>query len=104
MGNSPNLLSRGPLVYAIFDKYPIFRNINEFCSVLQQLPSLEDQLLRKSNKKEAAQSDNKKGSSDLKPGKNVGVVSSSSTDGAIMTEELRKVLVALSSNYSRYAH
>jgi len=74
-------------------------NINEFCSVLQQLPSLEDQLLRKSNKKEAAQSD-KKGSSDLKPGKNVGVVSSSSTDGAIMTEELRKVLVALSSNYS----
>ena len=103
MGISPSLLSRGPLVYAIFDKYPIFRNINEFCSVLQQLPSLEDQLLRKSNKKEAAQSD-KKGSSDLKPGKNVGVVSSSSTDGAIMTEELRKVLVALSSNYSRYAH
>ena len=84
------------------------RNINEFCSVLQQLPSLEDQLLRKSNnKKEAVQSDNKKGSSDLKPGKNV--VSSSSADGAdgtepIMTEELRKVLVALSSNYSRYAH
>jgi len=73
-------------------------NIQEFCSVLKQLPSLEDQLLRKTGKRDSHTG---------KGGKN-GIIDSTKTSQSaskgsgdsepIMTEELRKVLVALSSN------
>ena len=59
--------------------------------MLKQLPSLEDQL-RKSKKEQ-------KGNESKSSGKNGFVSSNSDSEGEpIMTEELRKVLVALSSH------
>ena len=62
-------------------------NINEFCRVLKQLPSLEDKAQLNSS-----------GSVKKRETRSNGVSSNISgiIDGAIMTEELRKVLVALS--------
>ena len=80
-----------------------FRNINEFCSVLKQLPSLEEQLRKQTSKKE--QQSGKGGGAAGKNGiidsKNGSSTNKSGGEGEpIMTEELRKVLVALSSNSS----
>ena len=63
------------------------RNIHEFCRVLKQLPSLEGAQLNKGS------NEAQKRETRSKPGSSAGT-----SDGAIMTEELRKVLVALNSN------
>ena len=75
----------------------IYRNINEFCHVLKQLPSLDEKLSSKSPNNllngsiaKSRESRNKNG---LVP---------KTADGPIVTEELRKVLLALSCNQAKH--
>jgi len=72
-------------------------NINEFCHVLKQLPSLEE-------KKPSTKSPNILNGSIAKSreSRNKNGLAPKPTDGPIVTEELRKVLLALSSNQANH--
>ena len=67
-----------------YNLQPFFRNIPEFCRVLKDLPSL-DEFGRTSSSPANGKSRETRTKNQL----------SHATDGPIMTEELRKVLVAL---------
>ena len=73
------------------------RNINEFCHVLKQLPSLEE-------KKPSTKSPNILNGSIAKSreSRNKNGLAPKPTDGPIVTEELRKVLLALSSDQAKH--
>ena len=74
-------------------KYSIFsRNINEFCRVLKQLPALDEHLSSNSSKSNF----NSIAKSKESRSKNVLTPNAAGAEGPIMTEELRKVLLALS--------
>ena len=83
----------------------IFSNIQEFCRVLNQLPSLSSG----NNVKRETRNKNGIVLSGYSGGGGSGTSSSSSAhapalgDGAIMTEELRKVLLALSKGEAKKA-
>ncbi len=72
-------------------KFCAFRNIPEFCSVLKDLPSLED--FGSGSRSGSGSSTPTNGKVRETRTKNSSF--SQTTDGPIMTEELRKVLVAL---------
>ena len=77
----------------------IFRNIHEFCRVLKQLPSLDLEELSKSSASLSSSSSSSPLSNSSNGSKNSSRESRNKNglpaDGPIMTEELRKVLVAL---------
>ena len=83
-------------IYKIIIFY-LNRNINEFCHVLKQLPSLEE-------KKPSTKSPNILNGSIAKSreSRNKNGLAPKPTDGPIVTEELRKVLLALSSNQANH--
>eukprot|EP00093_Oithona_nana_P002282 02282.XXX_23442_25302_1 [CDS] Oithona nana genome sequencing. len=67
-------------------------NINEFCRVLKQLPALDEHLSSNSSKSNF----NSIAKSKESRSKNVLTPNAAGAEGPIMTEELRKVLLALS--------
>jgi hypothetical protein len=93
-----------------------FRNINEFCRVLKQLPSLEDRLSTTSSSSSSSTSSSStnsvsgsgsggsgSGSQSIaksRESRNKNGLVPGPAEGPIMTEELRKVLVALSQGQS----
>lgn len=76
-----------------------FRNINEFCKVLKQLPSLEERL-SSSSKSSGSTLNGTVSSLMSRESRNKNGIVPSPTEGPIMTEELRKVLIALSQGQS----
>ena len=69
----------------------LFRNINEFCRVLKQLPALDEHLSSQ------PKNDSNTSIAKSKESRNKnGLTPSAGAEGPIMTEELRKVLLALS--------
>ena len=69
------------------------RNIQEFCRVLKQLPSLEGERNRQQQGSGGSGSSSGGGNGDLRRETRLNPATA---DGAIVTEELRKVLLALS--------
>ena len=79
----------------------LFRNIHEFCRVLKQLPELDDKLTvslsssASSSPSSNCSSGDRPGGASTKLSRETRNKNGVPTDGPIMTEELRKVLVAL---------
>ena len=72
------------------------RNIDEFCHVLKQLPSLDERL-------SSAKTPILNGSlAKSRESRSKNGMAPNPSDGPIMTEELRKVLLALSSNQAKH--